>query len=107
MIFNTISSKDFVKVYFCIIISIISEYCKNKGNMGLGGIVVSYKSVHNESDLQIISEEINMLKEKLKTLKEETITKENINLLQELDEELTRTLLKYFDISNSKNTFKE
>ncbi len=49
----------------------------------------------NKTDSQIIIEEIHSLKERLNTIKKEKITKENINLFQQLDEELTNKLLRY------------
>ncbi len=75
--------------------------------MRLGGTVVNYKSMHNESDSQTMSKEINILKERLNMLKKEKITTKNINLFQQIDEELTHKLLKYFIILNDKNTFTE
>lgn len=62
---------------------------------------MKYKTTHNqfdsqnETDSQIIIEEIHSLKERLNTIKKEKITKKNINLFQQLDEELTNKLLRY------------
>lgn len=52
------------------------------------------KSILNKSDIQVTIQEINILKEKLKRLKEEKINEENVGLLQQLDKELTDKLFK-------------
>jgi len=56
---------------------------------------MKFQLIKNELDSELIREEISVLREKLKTIKEQNITEENVRLLQELDTEITDKLKKY------------